>query len=180
MLCLARALETNKPTWPALCLYDVASILGRRRCGRTSSLFERRRHVSTVRAVLGDIGPRTRSRNATDPPRQLAANNRRRKDLFTLPQADKALLELIGYRRKLKEIDESILANAQFLHKIVANPEIFGHDVDAVAGEDGGVTLEDSERPSGGRTIRSAHRICRLSHRRRFFQNTARKVTPTV
>ncbi|KAN0094426.1 N2227-like domain containing protein [Tylopilus felleus] len=63
----------------------------------------------------------------------LNANNRRRKDLYTLPQADKALLDSIGYRRKLQEIDTAILANADFLHKIVANPEIFGHDVDLVA-----------------------------------------------
>ena len=34
-----------------------------------------------------------------------------------------------------------------YLHKIVANPEIFGHDVDGIAGEDGGMedmTLLDS------------------------------------
>lgn len=81
---------------------------------------------------------------------QLTANNRRRKDLYTLPQADKALLDSVGYRRKLQEIDTAILANADFLHKIVANPEIFGHDV--TMGEDGGmededVTLEDSAGP---------------------------------
>lgn len=80
---------------------------------------------------------------------QLTANNRRRKDLYTLSHADKALLDSIGYRSKLQEIDTAILANADFLHKIVANPEIFGHDV--TAREDGGVEedveLEDSERP---------------------------------
>ncbi|KAF8551840.1 N2227-domain-containing protein [Imleria badia] len=66
----------------------------------------------------------------------LTANNRRRKDLYTLPNADKALLDAIGYRRKLQAIDAAILANADFLHKIVANPEIFGH---GIAGEDSGV-----------------------------------------
>ncbi|KAF8126788.1 N2227-domain-containing protein [Boletus edulis] len=84
----------------------------------------------------------------------LTANNRRRKDLYRLPHADKVLLDSIGYRRKLQAIDDAILANADFLRKIVANPEIFGHGVDAVAAEDGGVegdvTLEDSRRrPSG-------------------------------
>ncbi|KAH0831322.1 hypothetical protein J3R83DRAFT_13970 [Lanmaoa asiatica] len=78
----------------------------------------------------------------------LTANNRRRKDLYTLPHADKAFLDSIGYRTKLQEIDTAILTNADFLHKIVANPEIFGHDV--ISGEHGGsedVILEDSERP---------------------------------
>ena len=77
----------------------------------------------------------------------MTANNRRRKDLYTLPHADKALLDAIGYRQKLQAIDAAILANADFLHKIVANPEIFGHDVDGIAGEDGGIedmTLLDS------------------------------------
>lgn len=79
---------------------------------------------------------------------QLTANDRRRKDLYTLPRADKALLDSIGYRSKLQEIDTAILANADILHKIVANPEIFGHDV--IVGEGGvgeDVILEDSERP---------------------------------
>lgn len=80
---------------------------------------------------------------------QLTANNRRRKDLYTLPPDDKALLDSVGYRRKLQEIDTAILANADFLNKIVANPEIFGHDVSL--GEDGGVEegmmLEDPGRP---------------------------------
>ena len=80
---------------------------------------------------------------------QLTDNNRRRKDIYTLPLADRALLDSIGYRRKLQEIDNAILANANFLNKIVANPEIFGHDVDA--GEyDGGyeaVTPQDTAAP---------------------------------
>ncbi|KAF9237126.1 N2227-domain-containing protein [Melanogaster broomeanus] len=65
----------------------------------------------------------------------LAANNRRRKDLYTLPQADKALLDTLGYKQKLQEVDTAILTNADFLNKIVANPEIFGHDLSA--GENG-------------------------------------------
>ena len=91
----------------------------------------------------------------------MTANNRRRKDLYTLPHADKALLDAIGYRQKLQAIDAAILANADFLHKIVANPEIFGHDVDGIAGEDGemeDMTLLDStRRPSGGRSIGCSH-----------------------
>ncbi|KAF8546782.1 hypothetical protein OG21DRAFT_1490826 [Imleria badia] len=69
----------------------------------------------------------------------LTANNRRRKDLYMFPNADKAFLDAIGYRRKLQAIDAAILADVNFLHKIVANPEIFGHDVGGIAGEDAGV-----------------------------------------
>ncbi|PSS34206.1 hypothetical protein PHLCEN_2v1716 [Hermanssonia centrifuga] len=61
---------------------------------------------------------------------QLAANNRRRKDIYTLPRADQELIASLGYKDKLAEADKAILANAEFLKQIVANPEIFGHDVD--------------------------------------------------
>ena len=59
--------------------------------------------------------------------RKLAGNNRRRKDLYTLPREDQQLLETLGYKKKLEEVDQAILVNAEFLNKIVANPEIFGH-----------------------------------------------------
>ncbi|KAG8216200.1 putative carnosine N-methyltransferase [Butyriboletus roseoflavus] len=81
----------------------------------------------------------------------LTANNRRRKDLYTLPHADKELLDSIGYRSKLQEIDTAILANANFLHKIVANPEIFGHDV--IAGEDGGMEEDVDLKRSSQRSL---------------------------
>lgn len=61
----------------------------------------------------------------------LAANNRRRKDIYTLPQGDKELLDSLGYRQKLQEVDRAILVNAEFLKLIVAKPEIFGHDLDS-------------------------------------------------
>ncbi|KAG1719874.1 N2227-domain-containing protein [Suillus lakei] len=60
----------------------------------------------------------------------LAANNRRRKDIYTLPQGDKELLDDLGYRQKLQEVDRAILVNAEFFKLIVVNPEIFGHDLD--------------------------------------------------
>ncbi|KAI9567608.1 N2227-domain-containing protein [Boletus coccyginus] len=89
----------------------------------------------------------------------LTANNRRRKDLYTLPHADKALLDSIGYRRKLQEIDAAIFANADFFHKIVANPEIFGHGM--VTEEDGvmekDVTLEGSEHDGESRAYSHSH-----------------------
>jgi hypothetical protein len=57
--------------------------------------------------------------------RQLAGNNRRRKDVFTLPREDQALLEQLGYKRKLAAVDDAILTNSAFLNQIVANPAIF-------------------------------------------------------
>ena len=61
---------------------------------------------------------------------QLAANNKRRKDIYTLPRADQELLGRIGYKNKISELDKAITANDEFLKKIVANPEIFGHDLE--------------------------------------------------
>lgn len=74
---------------------------------------------------------------------QASANHKRRKDLYTLPPADLELLERLGYKEKLAEVDDAILANAEFLKQIVANPEIFGHDVSALQEPEG-----DEEPPS--------------------------------
>jgi carnosine N-methyltransferase len=56
--------------------------------------------------------------------------------LYTLPHADLELLERLGYKQKLTDVDDAILANAEFLNQIVANPEIFGHDVSSLENED--------------------------------------------
>ncbi|CAL1709816.1 unnamed protein product [Somion occarium] len=70
----------------------------------------------------------------------LTANNRRRKDIYTLPKADQDLLIGLGYREKLAEVDKAILANAAFLNQVVDNPEIFGHDPDDF--DDGGENVD--------------------------------------
>jgi hypothetical protein len=59
---------------------------------------------------------------------QLAGNNRRRKDLYTLPREDQELLNSLGYKEKLANVDKAILANAEFLSKVVASPQIFESD----------------------------------------------------
>ncbi|KAJ6462279.1 N2227-like protein-domain-containing protein [Mycena vitilis] len=59
----------------------------------------------------------------------LSGNNRRRKDFFTLPKPDQELLEALGYKAKLDQVDTAILANADFLSDVVSDPEIFGHDL---------------------------------------------------
>ncbi|KAJ7272424.1 N2227-domain-containing protein [Mycena rebaudengoi] len=64
----------------------------------------------------------------------LSANNRRRKDFYTLPKADQELLTTLGYKTKLDQVDNAIVANADFLSEVVSNPEIFGHEIeDALA-----------------------------------------------
>ncbi|KAG5715674.1 UPF0586 like protein [Termitomyces sp. T112] len=76
----------------------------------------------------------------------LAANNRPRKDVYCLPSEDQQVLEVIGYKKKLDHVDDAIQANAEFLALIVANPEIFGHEVEADAeGTDKGVTQGGNE-----------------------------------
>jgi len=47
----------------------------------------------------------------------------------------------LGFKRKLAEVDDAILANAAFLNQIVANPEIF---------ENGGGPSEPEEEEDGG------------------------------
>ncbi|KAJ7138571.1 N2227-like protein-domain-containing protein [Mycena filopes] len=66
----------------------------------------------------------------------LSANNRRRKDLYTLPKPDQDLLTSLGYQAKLDQVDVAIAANADFLSEVVSDPEIFGHALaSAVDGE---------------------------------------------
>lgn len=43
---------------------------------------------------------------------------------------DQEIISSLGYKKKLDEVDTAILANADFLNKIIANPEIFGHELD--------------------------------------------------
>jgi carnosine N-methyltransferase len=69
--------------------------------------------------------------------------------LYTLPHADLKLLECVGYKQKLADVDDAILANAEFLNQIVANPEIFGHDVSFLKGDEESMSdeLEQSTEP---------------------------------
>jgi carnosine N-methyltransferase len=50
--------------------------------------------------------------------------------LYSLSKADQEVLSGLGYKEKLDAIDKAILVNANFLAQIVADPEIFGHDLD--------------------------------------------------
>ncbi|PPQ65915.1 hypothetical protein CVT24_011248 [Panaeolus cyanescens] len=68
----------------------------------------------------------------------MAANYRRRKDIYTLPKADQDLLARLGYKQKLDEVDKAIEANAKFLSLIVQDPSIFGEgDEDSALEGDG-------------------------------------------
>ncbi|TDL27902.1 N2227-domain-containing protein [Rickenella mellea] len=93
-----------------------------------AEIIEEQIHFSNVVATFEQYAPYS-----------LAANNRRRKDLYTLPQADQALLADIGWKDKLVDIDKAIMANAAFVKQMVSNPEIFlNADLSALAeGNDG-------------------------------------------
>ncbi|KNZ74312.1 hypothetical protein J132_07364, partial [Termitomyces sp. J132] len=67
-------------------------------------------------------------------------------DVYCLPSEDQQVLEAIGYKKTLDQVDDAIQANAEFLALIVANPDIFGHEVEAdVQGTDKGVTQGGNE-----------------------------------
>ncbi|TFK75538.1 N2227-domain-containing protein [Pluteus cervinus] len=60
----------------------------------------------------------------------LSANNRRRQTIYNLPLEDRDILHKLGYRAKLDKIDQAILVNANFLDQMIAQPEIFGQDME--------------------------------------------------
>lgn len=62
----------------------------------------------------------------------LSANNRRRKDIYTLPRGDQELLGELGYKDKIDAIDKAIAVNAEFLALIVEDTDLFqGNDGEA-------------------------------------------------
>lgn len=56
---------------------------------------------------------------------KLAANNRRRKDLYSLSLADQEILKEIKWNEKIGLADLAIRKNAALLKRVVAEPEIF-------------------------------------------------------
>ena len=70
--------------------------------------------------------------------------------MFTLPREDQALLEQLGYKRKLADVDDAILANAAFLDQIIANPAIFENGIPGDE-EDNGETVDGPPHDEKGR-----------------------------
>ncbi|KAK2466532.1 hypothetical protein APHAL10511_001394 [Amanita phalloides] len=60
----------------------------------------------------------------------ISANNKRRRDIYKLPRVDQEILDSLGYKKKIDDVDQAILANDRFVQQIVENPEIFGHELD--------------------------------------------------
>lgn len=85
-----------------------------------NEILEEEKHFAKVIATFRNYAPYS-----------IHANNRRRKDLYTLPLSHRELLSDLGYKKKLDEVDAAIMANAKFLNSIVDNPEIFGHDTES-------------------------------------------------
>ncbi|KAH9854552.1 N2227-domain-containing protein [Lenzites betulinus] len=71
-------------------------------------------------------------------PYALNANNRRRKDIYIIPIEDRELLETVGYKERISATDNAILANAEFLQLLIANPEIFGQELELQEHEEAG------------------------------------------
>ena len=62
-----------------------------------------------------------------------------------LSREDQQLLSELGFKQKLVEIDQAILANAHFIGNILQDPEIFAN-ADLMGNDEG---VEGSERDEG-------------------------------
>ena len=92
---------------------------------------------------------------------QLSANNRRRKDIYTLPVADRELLDKLGYKKRLDEVDNAIITNANLLLQIVDDPEIFQNDVgDEVVGEPTVTAGSHTHESDGLYLVRTVPSVC--------------------
>ncbi|KAJ7651014.1 N2227-domain-containing protein [Roridomyces roridus] len=96
-----------------------------------------------------------------------SANNRRRKDFLSLPKADKELIASLGYHKKLDQVDDAIVANSDFLSWVVADPQIFGHDLDEDGIEDKS-TSHSHAHASPGDTHSHTHDHTHGKPRRRY------------
>ncbi|KAI0372549.1 N2227-domain-containing protein [Pilatotrama ljubarskyi] len=99
-----------------------------------AEIEEERAHFANVIATFQQYAPYA-----------LNANNRRRKDIYTIPIEDRELLESVGYKERIAATDKAILANAEFLSHIIANPEIFGEELDPDNAEEVGQVPEGSQ-----------------------------------
>ncbi|KIM41212.1 hypothetical protein M413DRAFT_27609 [Hebeloma cylindrosporum] len=115
----------------------------------------------------------------------LSSNNRRRKDLYTLPKADQEILDTLGYKQKLEEVDKAILVNADFLAQIVSEPQIFGHDLEEDEEEEHGSNPDPTNFPHST-THSHSHSHSRLHSDRQHHHgrhdgrpNRRKKYTPT-
>ena len=120
---------------------------------------------------------------------QLNANNRRRKDIHTLPLPDRDLLDAIGYKERILDADKAILLNAAFLNDVIASPEIFSHDP-----RDGDSELKGNDQDDTDERVSAPCEcclvlmfVCRLlcapkpTHLLvRIHMSTARTLTPTI
>lgn len=105
-----------------------------------ADIDEERTHFANVIATFQQYAPyavrvasvcfsRVLPRSCSACRSQLNANNRRRKDIHIIPIEDRELLKQIGYKQRIAATDDAILANAEFLNLLTANPEIFGQDL---------------------------------------------------
>ena len=86
--------------------------------------------------------------------------------MYTLSQADQEVLSGLGYKEKLEAIDKAILVNASFLTQIVADPEIFGHDLDGDVEAESDPATADGDIEGRYRPFdpRSKKKFCLIAH----------------
>jgi hypothetical protein len=85
--------------------------------------------------------------------------------LYSLSKADQDVLKDLGYKEKLEAIDKAILVNASFLAQIVADPEIFGHDLDV----DEEATQDSPTAPCTDGDIAGRYRLFDFKVEKKFF-----------
>ncbi|KAH8112811.1 N2227-domain-containing protein [Phellopilus nigrolimitatus] len=107
-----------------------------------SDIIEEQKHFANVVATFEQYGSYA-----------LAANNRRRRDLYSLAQDDQKLLDEIGWKDKLVDIDNAIVVNARFVQQMIAEPAIFSDaDLADEVDDDGG---EESSHPHSHQELHS-------------------------
>ncbi|EIW53331.1 N2227-domain-containing protein [Trametes versicolor FP-101664 SS1] len=117
-----------------------------------ADIDEERTHFANVIATFQQYAPYA-----------LNANNRRRKDIHIIPIEDRELLEQIGYKQRISATDDAILANAEFLNLLTANPEIFGQEL-AEDPVEGSADQPESSRRHDPRRGQHSHEHSGSSH----------------
>ena len=117
------------------------------RVSRTPRVFRCYQHVQQLCPIFRTTEAQQTIHAQTKALEQLAANNRRRKDVYLLPKGDQDVLDKLGYKEKLDAVDKAILVNAQFLSEIVSDTKIFGLESQE-EDEDSGVGAEHGQTHS--------------------------------
>lgn len=115
------------------------------------------KHYHAYSVFLSSFVKRSDGRLTGPYSRQISANNRRLKDFYKLPPNDREALGNLGYKEKLAAVDKAIVTNAEFFNQIVADPHIFGHEIENDPPQDGFFALEVTPQASGSHYTPPSH-----------------------